>query len=47
MRKLNFVDAALSKLMEKHELQTIYIRDKPSIDEIKKQRRLHFALELL
>ena len=43
MRKLIFLDSAISKVVEKHELEAIYIREKPSITDIKKQRRLHFA----
>jgi predicted nucleic acid-binding protein len=46
LRKLNFIDAVIAKLMEKHEIEAIYLRDKPNIDAAKRQRRLHFAPEL-
>ena len=46
LRKLVFLDSAISKLMEKHELEALYIRDKPTISNCKKQRRFHFAPEL-
>ena len=46
LRKLIFLDAAIDKLMEKHDAEALYIREKPSMTDIKKQRRLHFAPEL-
>ena len=46
MRKLIFLDSAISKLMEDHELEALYLREKPNIKQVKSQRKLHFMPEL-
>ena len=45
LRKLMFVDAVLSKLMEKHELETICMREKPTVEKVKEERNMHFITE--
>lgn len=47
VRKLMFVDAAVAKLMEKHEVEALCLREKPTIDEVRAQRKRHFASELV
>ena len=46
VRKLMFLDEAITQLMEKQELKALYLRNKPTFDKAKKQRRMHFAPEL-
>ena len=46
VRKLMFFDKAIEQLMERHEIEALYLRKKPTIDEVKDQRRKHFSLEL-
>ena len=41
-----FLDVAVSKLMEKYEVDSLYMRDKPTIESAKNQRIMHFAPEL-
>ena len=36
LKKLMFFDVAISKLMEQHEIQALYLRDKPSLTGVKK-----------
>ena len=45
VRKLMFLDSAIAQLMEKHEIEGLYLRDKPTLDKAKEQRRMHFAPE--
>lgn len=47
LRKLMFLDAAVKSLMEEYEVETICTRPKPTLDEAIKQRKIHFAPELL
>ena len=47
LRKLNFLDAALSKLLEKHELSALYLRKKQTLEKAKKQRKKHFSFEIV
>lgn len=47
LRKLIFLDTALSKIFEPHELEALYATDKPTLSQLKEQRTLHFARELL
>ena len=42
VRKMMFIDAVLAKLMEKHELEAICMREKPTLDQAKKDRLKHF-----
>ena len=37
----------MSKLFKEHELDALYLRNKPTIEKAKQQRRMHFALELV
>ena len=46
VRKMMFLDVAVSKLMEKYEVDSLYMRDKPTIESAKNQRIMHFAPEL-
>lgn len=41
-----FIDAALSKLLKKEELEELYLRKKPTIQESKEQRKKHYSLEI-
>ena len=47
MRKLLFMDAAISKLMEKHEVEALCVREKPTIEKVKEERKKHFAYEII
>lgn len=42
-RKLMFLDSAVSKLLEKHELEALYLRKKPTMNKVKYHRKMHFA----
>ena len=44
VKKLMFFDDALSKLLEKDELNELYLRGKPTIAEAKKKRRKYYSL---
>ena len=46
VKKIMFIDAALSKLLKKEELEEIYLRKKPTIQESKEQRKKHYSLEI-
>ena len=46
VRKLMFLDSIVAQLMEKHEIEALYLRVKPTLDKAKDQRRMHFAPEL-
>ena len=46
MRRLIFMDSAISKLLEQHEVEALCLRDKPSLEEAKQTRKTHFALEM-
>ena len=41
------MDAAISRLMEKHEIEAICMREKPTLDKAKEFRKMHFRLEML
>ena len=45
LRRLDFIDAAVSKLFSKEELDVIYMREKPTLEKAKEQRKKHFNLE--
>ena len=47
LRKLIFFDSAISSLLEKHEVSALYLRNKPTLSEARKQRRMHFAPEII
>ena len=42
-----FLDAAVAKLMEKHEIQVICMRQKPTLEKAKELRKMHFAPEMI
>ena len=46
VRKLIFIDAAVAKLMEKHELETLCMREKPTLEKAKEERKMHFRPEI-
>ena len=46
VRKLMFLDSAIQKIMEKHEIDAICLREKPTIQKAKDLRRRHFAPEV-
>ena len=43
MRKLMFLDAAMTKLLEQHEIEALCVREKPSLRKAKEKRKMHFA----
>ena len=43
VRKLMFLDAAMLKLLEKHEVEALCLRDKMSLEKAKKMRMMHLA----
>jgi hypothetical protein len=47
VRKMMFLDAAISKLMEKHEMEALCLREKPTLSKAKELRTVHFAPELI
>lgn len=46
LRRLNFLDSFASKVVEPHELETIFIRKKTTLEQAKQIRKKHFAPEL-
>ena len=46
LRKLIFIDAAVAKLMERHELETLCMRERPTLDQAKEERKMHFRPEI-
>ena len=42
VRKLMFLDAAISTLMERHEVEALWMREKPTINRAKELRKYHF-----
>jgi uncharacterized membrane-anchored protein YhcB (DUF1043 family) len=47
VRKLMYIDAVIAQLMERHEIDAMYLRQKPTLEQAKEQRIKHFANELL
>ena len=47
VRRLTYLDAAISTLMEKHELEALWMREKPTIDKAKERRKYHFVQQTL
>lgn len=43
VRKMMFLDAAISKIMEKHEIEALCMREKPTLSKAKEMRKKHFA----
>ena len=41
------LDSAIEKLMAKEEIQSLYSIKKPTLEQIKYQRKSHFAYEIL
>ena len=47
VKKLMFLEAAVSKLMDRNEIQALWMRERPTLDQTREQRRVHFAPERL
>ena len=47
LRKLDFLDVAVARLLPEHEVKTIYMRAKPTFERANHQRKMHFAPELV
>ena len=44
VRKLMFMDAVISKLLEKHEIEALNLKGKPTIKEANEMRKKNFYL---
>ena len=47
IRKLDFLELAISRLIPEHEIKTMYMRAKPTFDKANHMRKMHFAPELI
>jgi hypothetical protein len=47
LRKMMFLEAAVGKLLAKHEIDALHMRRKPTVSQAKEGRRKHYFLELL
>ena len=42
-----FMDEAFAQMLDDRDIEAIYMREKPTLDEAKEIRKMHFASELI